>query len=72
MTYRGPPLTPVGSIPSPSDNGVHLGPLDLRAYGIAYVVALLAAIAITSRRWEALGGSRSLVQEVALWGFPPD
>jgi prolipoprotein diacylglyceryl transferase len=60
----------VAALPSPSSNGIHLGPLELRAYGIAYIVALLAAVAITSRRWEAVGGSRGLVQEVALWGFP--
>ena len=60
----------VGSIPSPSFNGIHVGPLDVRIYGLMYVVALLAAVAITTRRWEAQGGSRALVQDVALWGFP--
>jgi prolipoprotein diacylglyceryl transferase len=60
----------VASIPSPSGNGLQIGPLELRAYGLLYVVALLAAIAISTRRWEARGGSRELVQEVALWGFP--
>jgi prolipoprotein diacylglyceryl transferase len=60
----------VGSIPSPSFNGIHLGPLDIRIYGLMYVVAVLAAVAITTRRWEAQGGSRALVQDVALWGFP--
>jgi prolipoprotein diacylglyceryl transferase len=60
----------VGSIPSPSFNGIHVGPLDIRIYGLMYVLALLAAIAITARRWEAQGGSRALVYDVALWGFP--
>ncbi len=31
---------------------------------------MIAAVLITSRRWEALGGSRKLVEDVALWGFP--
>jgi prolipoprotein diacylglyceryl transferase len=44
--------------------------LFVHAYGLAYVFALLAAVAITSRRWEARGGNRELVQEAALWGFP--
>jgi len=35
-----------------------------------YIVAVLAAIAITRRRWEDQGGDRQLVYEVALWGFP--
>ena len=60
----------VGSIPSPSFNGIHVGPLDIRIYGLCYVLAVLAAVAVTTRRWEAQGGSRELVQDVALWGFP--
>jgi prolipoprotein diacylglyceryl transferase len=60
----------VGSIPSPSFNGIHVGPFDLRIYGLMYVLAVLAAVAITSRRWEEQGGSRALVQDVAMWGFP--
>ena len=58
------------SIPSPAFNGLHLGPLEVRIYGLTYVVAVIAAIAITSRRWERKGGSRELVREVALWAFP--
>jgi prolipoprotein diacylglyceryl transferase len=57
-------------IPSPSHNGFWLGPLFVHAYGICYLVAVLAAIAITSRRWQRQGGDRGLVREVALWGFP--
>jgi prolipoprotein diacylglyceryl transferase len=60
----------VGSIPSPSFNGIHVGPFDIRIYGLMYVFAVLAAVAITSRRWEAVGGSRALVNDVALWAFP--
>jgi prolipoprotein diacylglyceryl transferase len=60
----------LASIPSPSSNGLHLGPFFVHAYGLAYIVGVIAAVAITSRRWERQGGSRELVQEVALWGFP--
>jgi prolipoprotein diacylglyceryl transferase len=59
-----------GFLPSPSHNGFYLGPLFVHAYGLAYVVAVLAAVAITVRRWEAVGGSRQLVYDVALFGFP--
>jgi prolipoprotein diacylglyceryl transferase len=58
------------SIPSPSSSGLHLGPFFVHAYGLAYVVALAAAVAITTRRWERAGGDRDLVYEVAMWGFP--
>jgi prolipoprotein diacylglyceryl transferase len=57
-------------IPSPPSNGVHIGPFFVHAYGLAYIAAVLAAIAITQRRWRALGGDPALVQEVALWAFP--
>jgi prolipoprotein diacylglyceryl transferase len=57
-------------LPSPPSNGLHLGPFFFHAYGLAYAVAVVAALAITARRWEAKGGRRDLVYEVALWGFP--
>jgi prolipoprotein diacylglyceryl transferase len=60
----------LASIPSPPSNGFHVGPLFVHAYGVAYIVAVLAAIALTTARWESRGGRRDLVQEVALWGFP--
>jgi prolipoprotein diacylglyceryl transferase len=60
----------LASIPSPSANGFHIGPLFIHAYGLAYVVAVTAAVIITRRRWEKLGGNRELVYDVALWGFP--
>jgi prolipoprotein diacylglyceryl transferase len=60
----------LATLPSPPNNGIEIGPFFFHAYGLAYVAALVAAIAITSRRWERVGGDRALVQEVALWGFP--
>jgi prolipoprotein diacylglyceryl transferase len=57
-------------IPSPSSNGLHVGPLFVHAYGLAYIAAVVAAVAITTRRWRNVGGDPALVQEVALWGFP--
>jgi prolipoprotein diacylglyceryl transferase len=60
----------LASIPSPSSNGIRIGPFFLHAYGLAYVVGVAAAIYICRRRWEAEGGTRELVYEVAMWGFP--
>jgi prolipoprotein diacylglyceryl transferase len=42
----------------------------VHVYGLLYVVGLAAAVLITVRRWEAQGGSRALVYDVAMWGFP--
>ena len=60
----------LASIPSPTSSGFHVGPFDVHIYGLMYIVALLAAVLITVRRWEAAGGSRELVYEVAIWAFP--
>jgi prolipoprotein diacylglyceryl transferase len=60
----------LASIPSPSFNGIHLGPFEIRIYGLMYILAVLAAVGISRRRWEAQGGSRELVYDVAMWGFP--
>jgi prolipoprotein diacylglyceryl transferase len=61
---------PTAFIPSPQGNGLHLGPLFVHAYGLAYAVAVICAVAITARRWQASGGRRELVYVVALWSFP--
>ena len=60
----------LASIPSPSIDGFDVGPLTVRVYGLMFLLGLLAAVAITARRWERRGGDRGLVQEVALWSFP--
>jgi prolipoprotein diacylglyceryl transferase len=58
------------AIPSPSTNLLHVGPFTVHVYGLMYGLAVLAAVAIVRRRWETVGGSRELVYDVALWGFP--
>ncbi len=63
-------LPDLSFIPSPESNGFHVGPFFVHAYGLAYVFAVLAAITLTVRRWEAQGGERQLVSDVALWAFP--
>jgi prolipoprotein diacylglyceryl transferase len=61
---------PLSFIPSPSSNGLHVGPFFIHAYGVAYAFAILAAVLIATRRWDARGGDRDLVYEIALWGVP--
>jgi prolipoprotein diacylglyceryl transferase len=57
-------------IPSPSTNGVHIGPFFLHVYGLMYVFAVAGAILVSSRRWRREGGDPNLPYEVALWAFP--
>ncbi|MEO8969068.1 MAG: prolipoprotein diacylglyceryl transferase [Solirubrobacteraceae bacterium] len=63
-------MSVLASIPSPAENGLHIGPLFFHAYGIAYVFAVGAAIAISRWGWRRRGGDPDLVYEVAMWGFP--
>ncbi|HET9104567.1 MAG TPA: prolipoprotein diacylglyceryl transferase [Solirubrobacteraceae bacterium] len=60
----------LASIPSPAENGFHIGPLFFHAYGIAYVFAVAAAILVSRWGWRRKGGDPDLVYEVAMWGFP--
>ncbi|HET9720346.1 MAG TPA: prolipoprotein diacylglyceryl transferase [Solirubrobacteraceae bacterium] len=63
-------MNPLGFIPSPPENGFHAGPLFFHAYGIAYVIAVAAAVCMTRWRWAKVGGDPALISEIALWGFP--
>jgi prolipoprotein diacylglyceryl transferase len=63
-------LTSLAYIPSPSENGFHIGPLFFHAYGIMYVIAVAAAIVVTRQRWRRNGGDPDLAYEAAKWGFP--
>ncbi len=60
----------LASIPSPAENGFHLGPLFFHYYGLCYVVGISASIAITRRLWREAGGDPDLVYTVAIWGVP--
>ena len=43
-------------IPSPSSGALHLGPLQLRAYGLTIALGVWAAVVVTARRFRARGG----------------
>ena len=58
------------SIPSPSFNQIHIGPLDLRMYGLCIALGVIAAVWLSSRRWEARGGNPDDIGTIALWAVP--
>lgn len=60
----------LASIPSPSSNALELGPLTFRYYGLMIALGVLAAVEIASRRWEARGGDRDDILEIAKWVVP--
>jgi len=57
----------VGAIPSPSDNAIGIGPLQLRAYGLAIAVGAVVAVWVAPRRWAARGGDPADVSSLAAW-----
>jgi len=58
------------AIPSPSQGVWHLGPFPLRAYAIAILIGIVAAVLLTQRRWEARGGNGDQVVEISFWAVP--
>jgi len=64
------PARLIGSIPSPGSNQIILGPLHLRAYGLAIALGVFAAIEIARRRWAARGGNPEDISAIAIWAVP--
>lgn len=60
----------LASFPSPSQGVWHLGPLPLRAYALFIIAGIVAALLIGDRRWEARGGERGVIYDIALWTVP--
>ena len=60
----------VASIPSPSFNVFHLGPLTLRMYGLCIALGVVAAVTISSKRWERRGGNPDDIGTIAIWTVP--
>lgn len=58
------------SLPSPPLNGVHIGPLQLRAYGLMIAVGVLAAARLADRRWQSRGGQPGDIGRLAAWAVP--
>ena len=60
----------LASIPSPSSGDFDLpGPLpSVHAYGLTLLVAIIAAVYLTSRRWGRREGDTDLILRVAVWG----
>jgi prolipoprotein diacylglyceryl transferase len=57
----------VAAIPSPPDNAIHLGPLQLRVYGVVIALGVIAAVVIAQRRWAARGGDPADINGLAVW-----
>jgi prolipoprotein diacylglyceryl transferase len=62
--------TVLAYIPSPSQGVWHIGPVPLRAYALFIIVGIVVALVLGDRRWEARGGQRGVIYDIALWAVP--
>ena len=58
------------AIPSPPESVWYLGPVPLRAYALAILAGIAAAVWLTQRRWAARGGDPETVLEISYWAVP--
>ncbi|MGH3632732.1 prolipoprotein diacylglyceryl transferase [Mycobacterium sp.] len=56
--------------PSPPRGVWHLGPVPIRAYALFIIVGIVVALMIGDRRWEARGGERGIIYDIALYAVP--
>lgn len=57
-------------IPSPPDNGIHVGSVELHAYGLMIALGVVAAVGIAQREWSRIGGRPGVMSTLAVWGVP--
>ena len=60
----------IASIPSPPGKSIGIGPLQLRAYGLAIAVGVLVAVWIAQRRYARRGGDPEALTAIAMWAVP--
>jgi phosphatidylglycerol:prolipoprotein diacylglycerol transferase len=56
-------------ITDPLAPGFYLGPVQIRFYGIAYVIAFIAGTALASRHLEKQGVARNVSADIAFWAI---
>jgi prolipoprotein diacylglyceryl transferase len=57
-------------IPSPSKAVVHLGPFPIRFYALCIILGVLVAVVVGDRRFQARGGRKGAMADVATWAVP--
>jgi prolipoprotein diacylglyceryl transferase len=62
--------TVLAYFPSPPQGVWHLGPVPIRAYALFIIAGIVVALLVGDRRWEARGGERGVIYDIALWAVP--
>ncbi len=63
-------LSVLASIPSPSSNAIHVGGLQLRAYGLMIAIGVVTAVWLANKRWVSAGGDPDDMSAIALVAVP--
>ncbi len=58
----------IASLPSPSFNGIDVGPFRFNIYGICIALGVIAAIILLRGRFEKRGGDGSAIERIAIAG----
>ena len=61
---------PLAYLPSPSTGVWQVGPFPLRAYALCIILGVVAAVVLGERRWQARGGTKGVVTDVATIAVP--
>jgi prolipoprotein diacylglyceryltransferase len=61
---------PLAFLPSPVRSVWHLGPVPIRGQALCVVAGILVGLGITAWRYQAAGGKRGVIADVAAWAVP--
>lgn len=67
MTFSAGAVT-LGSIPSPSDGVIHLGPVPLHMYGLMIALGVVVAAKVGRTRYVKRGGDGEAFDSIGFWG----
>ncbi|MEZ5175309.1 MAG: prolipoprotein diacylglyceryl transferase [Acidimicrobiia bacterium] len=57
----------LGSIPSPSQNAIEIGPLTIHMYGVLIAIGVIVAIVVSRNRYVRFGGSGEMFERISVW-----
>ncbi|GMQ86066.1 MAG: prolipoprotein diacylglyceryl transferase [Acidimicrobiia bacterium] len=60
-------ISMLGSIPSPPQNTLDIGPLTIYFYGILIAIGVIVAVVVAKLRYARFGGVAELVERVSIW-----
>ena len=60
----------IAAIPAPPGGAIHIGPLQVRAYGLMIGLGVIGGVWFAQRRWSQRGGDPRDISAIATWAVP--